>query len=385
MFRDFINVVKREITVITKDRNIFTIIILAPVFYAFMYGSLYWHKTEDKLPVAIVDMDRTDFSRNFVKNLNSHQLVNVIIVTGDLSEARLEMDRMNVHGIVYIPVDAEKSLDSKKSITITSYLNTTRFLVSNDINKAVNEVVAYYGYDKRKIFLQSVGYNSREAESLIEPVKADVRAMFNKTETYGDFLIPGIIALILHQTLLMGLSENIARERQNNLITEYKSVSGNNPFVALLGKSAFYFLMYFAYSLFFFTIAFSAFKINLSGSLLLLLFITSIMVLSVVFLSILFSSFFKRKFVALIIMSFSTYPLFLITGYVFPSYALPVPIQYLSKIFTMTPYLSAYIRLTQLGAGFVNIQNEILSMSVITFALFLLAVLRLKYLFLQTK
>jgi ABC-2 type transport system permease protein len=245
----------------------------------------------------------------------------------------------------------------------------------------VNEVASYYANKKREMYLKSTGYNSREAETLIEPVRPDVRAMFNRMETYGDYLIPGILALILHQTLLLGLSENIARERQNNLISEFKSVSGNNSFVALLGKASFYFLAYFSYSILFFTLAFSVFKINLAGSLMLLLVITSLMILSAIFLSILFSSFFKRKFVAIIVMAFTSYPLFFVSGYVFPSYALPVPLQYLAKAFTISPYLKAYIRLTQLGAGFSNIQGEIISMCIITGVLFIFAVLRVKYLF----
>jgi len=381
MFKDFISTIKREINIISKDRNIFTVIILVPVIYALMYGSLYWNKGEDKLAVAVVDMDRTEFSSGFIKALNNHQLINVITITGDLSEAKLKMDRMDVMGIIYIPVDAGKLLESKKSITITSYLNTTRLLVSNDINKAVNDVAAYYVNDKRNIYLKSTGYNSKEAATLVEPVKADVRAMFNKMETYGDYLIPGILALILHQTLLLGLSENIARERQNNLISEYKSVSGNNSVIALLGKTAFYFLAYFAYSILFFTLAFSIFKINLAGSLVLLLVITSLLILSAIFLSILISSFFKRKFIAIIVMAFTSYPLFFISGYVFPSYALPVPLQYFAKAFTISPFLKAYIRLTQLGAGFGNIQGEIIHICIITVVLFVLVLLRLKYLF----
>ena len=381
MFKDFISTIKREINIISKDRNIFTVIILVPVIYALMYGSLYWNKGEDKLAVAVVDMDRTEFSSGFIKALNNHQLINVITITGDLSEAKLKMDRMDVMGIIYIPVDAGKLLESKKSITITSYLNTTRLLVSNDINKAVNDVAAYYVNDKRNIYLKSTGYNSKEAATLVEPVKADVRAMFNKMETYGDYLIPGILALILHQTLLLGLSENIARERQNNLISEYKSVSGNNSVIALLGKTAFYFLTYFAYSILFFTLAFSIFKINLAGSLVLLLVITSLLILSAIFLSILISSFFKRKFIAIIVMAFTSYPLFFISGYVFPSYALPVPLQYFAKAFTISPFLKAYIRLTQLGAGFGNIQGEIIHICIITVVLFVLVLLRLKYLF----
>lgn len=379
---NFLKVIKREIEIIAKDRNIFTILILVPVFYVFMYGTLYWNKTEIKLPVIVVDMDRSEFSQTFIKRINAHQLIDVISVTGDLSYAKKEMDKMNIHGIVYIPHNSNNLLDTKKSITIEAFLNTTRFLVSNDINKALNETALSFASDSREIYLKSVGYNSRESETLIEPIKSDVRAMFNRNETYGDFLIPGIIALVLHQTLLIGLSENIARERQNiNIIKEYKQISGKNAFTALAGKSCFYFILYLSYALFFFSTAFYVFKINLAGNALTLTLITSLMILSTIFLSIFISSFFKRKFVALIIIAFSTYPLFLISGYVFPSYAMPLPLQYFSKIFSITPYLNSYIRVTQLGAGFEDIYTEIINLLLITVSLFVFSLFRIKYLF----
>jgi ABC-2 type transport system permease protein len=123
------------------------------------------------------------------------------------------------------------------------------------------------------------------------------------------------------------------------------------------------------------------FKIRLDGSVPALILITSLLVLSAIFLSIFVSSFFKRKFVAMIIIAFTSYPLFFVSGYVFPSYALPVPLQYLSKIFATTPYLSAFNRITQLGAGFENIKGELLSLAIITSSMFILAWLRIKYLF----
>lgn len=383
---NFINVIKREIEIITKDRNIFTILIVVPVFYVFMYGTLYWNKTEIKLPVIVVDMDRSEFSQTFIKRINAHQLIDVISVTGDLSYAQKEMNKMNVHGIVYIPYNSNNLLDTKKSVIIEAFLNTTRFLVSNDINKAINETALSFASDSREIFLKSAGYNSRESETLIEPIKSDVRAMFNRNETYGDFLIPGIIALVLHQTLLIGLAENFARERHKiKIIKEYKQFSGNNAFTALAGKSCFYFILYLSYALFFFSTAFFVFKINLAGNVLTLIIITSLMILSTIFLSIFISSFFKRKFVALIIIAFSTYPLFLISGYVFPSYAMPLPLQYFSKIFSITPYLSSYIRVTQLGAGIENIYIEIMHLLLITVSLFIFSLFRIKYLFKNIK
>lgn len=375
-------VIKREFNIISNDRNIFTILIIVPVFYVFMYGTLYWNKTENKLPVIVVDMDRSNFSHDFIKRIGSHQLINVVSVSGDLSEAKKEMDNMNIHGIIYIPYNSNRLLETKQSVTIESFLNTTRFLVSNDINKAINEVAFSFAAENREVYLKSAGYHTKEAERLSEPITADVRAMFNRAETYGYFLIPGIIALVLHQTLLIGLSENMARERQyKNNLKEFKLTSGNNVFIAVAGKTAFYFFLYLCYSLFFFTAGFYVFKINIEGDFWLLMFITALMIIAAIFLSIFVSSFFKRKFTALLVIAFSTYPLFLITGYVFPSYAMPLPLQYFSKLFAITPYLNSYIRITQLGAGFENIYSEFINLCIVTIVLFVFAVLRINFLF----
>jgi ABC-2 type transport system permease protein len=381
MFKNIMKLFWREVAIVVKDRDVFTLIIIVPVFYAFIYGSLYMYKTEEKVPVMVVDMDRSEFSSEFIKRMNSSQLMNVISVSGDMETAKKEMLSMNVHGIIYIPHGAEVDLKMKKSVNLTAFLNTTRFLVSNDINKAVNDVAFSFNNETRKVYLQSLGYNSREAESLTEPVKNDMRAMFNNEETYGDYLIPGLLALILHQTLIIGLSECVAREREFKLIREIKSMSAGSAFAALTGKTLFYFLLFTTYSLFFFTVTFPVFKIRLDGSVPALILITSLLILSAIFLSVFVSSFFKRKFVAMIIIAFTSYPLFFISGYVFPSYALPVPLQYLSKIFATTPYLSAFNRITQLGAGFENIKGELMSLAIITSSLFVLAWLRVKYLF----
>lgn len=371
----------REVLTVLKDRDVFTLIIIVPIAYAFIYSSLYFYKTEERVPVAVVDLDRSEFSQTFIRRMNANKLLDVVFVTGDMNEARNGMNSLTVQGIIYIPHDAETELKMKKSVTITAYMNTTRFLVSNDINKAVNDVAFSFSDETRKIFLQSSGYNSREAENLIEPVKNDIRPLFNTNETYGDYLLPGLLALILHQTLLIGLSECVAREREFRTIGEMKETAGGSAVTAITGKALFYFLMFTAYSLFFFAVTFPVFKINLLGSVPLLIFITSLLILSAIFLSIFVSSFFKRKFVAMILIAFTSYPLFFVSGYVFPTYALPLPLQYLSKIFAITPYLSAYSRVTQMGAGFENIKGEVLSIVIITAALFMLAWWRVKVLF----
>ena len=187
--------------------------------------------------------------------------------------------------------------------------------------------------------------------------------------------------MILHQTLLIGLSESIAKEREEKTVNELYNTSYHNTAVAITGKAAFYFILFGAYSVFNLSIIFSIFKINLFGNLLLLTLLFCILLVSIIFMGFIISSFFKRKILALQLIAFSSYPLFFLTGYAFPRHSIPLIIRWFSDLFAITPFFDAYRRLTQMGAGFENILPEFLHMIILTAVLGVLAFSRMYFLF----
>ena len=374
-------VIKREISRITIDKDIIIIILAAPFFYASFYPSLYWNKTEKKIPIAIVDLDNSEFSKEYTKRIGAHENTYVKFVTGDLAFSKSKLDLMEIHGIILIPSESEKSFKLKDKVTLKAFLNTSRFLVSNDINKASTDVAFSFNDEVKIKYFLNTGLTTAEATEMIEPVKPEIRPMFNTSDTYGDFLIPGLLILILHQTLLIGLSESIAREREDNSLKDLYNASYNNTAVAIVGKTTYYFVLFSAYAVFSFIVFFNIFRINLIGNLLLLALLTGILIISVIFLCILISSFFKRKILALQIIAFTSYPLFLISGYVFPRHLLPVFVQHVADCFAITPYLNAYIRVTQMGAGLSNIKPELIHLTIITVVMGILAFTRMYFLF----
>ena len=381
----FRNVMIREVERISHDKDLITILLLAPLIYAFYYSTLYINKAEKDVPIAVVDMDNSGFSEDFIKRLDAHENISVSFITGDLSFAKSRLDKMEIHGIVYIPQESEKNLKLNNKVVIKSFLNTSRFLVSNDINKAVTDVAFSVNDEVRQKYFLSAGLSNREAENAIEPVNTDIRPVFNVTETYGDFLIPGILIMILHQTLLIGLAESIAKEREEKTLGELYSAAYYNTAVAIAGKSFFYFILFGAYSVFNLTIVFSIFRINLSGNIFILSALFSLLLISVILMCFLISSFFKRKILALQIIAFTSYPLFFITGYAFPRHSIPPVIRSFSDLFAITPFFEAYKRLTQMGAGFNNILPEFIHILILTIVLAVLALLRMHFLFRKEK
>jgi ABC-2 type transport system permease protein len=345
------SIIKREARIITKDLNIIAIILLAPLFYATFYTSTYVKKGETDTPIAVMDLDRSNYSEEFIRKLDADQMLHVDDIITNTNSIKEHIYKDHDQAVIVIPENFEKSLKSGRSVTIKMYLNTVRFLVSNDINKAVNEVVFHYHKKIRMKMLEISGYSSKQAKGMQEPLNLDVRNLFNPAETYGDFLIPGILIIILQQTLLIGLSESVAREREKNSLGELFEEANRSTSAALFGKGSFYFLFFVSYAIFYFTILFPLFKINFKGSFILMMCITALFIAATIAGAIFFSSFFKRKIIALQVIAFTTFPLFFLSGYVWPLSAMPAFLQYISVILPTTPYFKSYVAITQMGAG----------------------------------
>lgn len=70
--------------------------------------------------------------------------------------------------------------------------------------------------------------------------------MFNSTGGYGNALLPGVLILILQQTLLLGIGLAAGTARENNRYKDLVPISKhyNGIFRIVLGKSMCYFMIY---------------------------------------------------------------------------------------------------------------------------------------------
>ena len=320
-------VMKREINEVMHDVDIAIIVLVAPLFYSLFYGSLYWNKTEHQVPIVVVDMDHSKLSQTLIRNLDADQNIHITEEVPDLATAQTRIEQFDAQGAIFLPPKFEAMLKKGQPTDIKVYLNTTRFLVSNDINKAVTEVALTTAAGVRLHYFQTQGYSFEQAKELFEPLRAEIKPMFNTTETYGDFLIPAILALIIQQTLLMGVAQTFAKEEEDNTLREAYALSNHSTLGTIAGKGGFYFILFSAYSFMFYTFHFSIFKIPFRGNPFALAALTILFLTAVIYFAVFIGTFFRRKIIALQVLAFTSYPIFLTTGYSWPMAALPFPLK----------------------------------------------------------
>ncbi|MEA2104235.1 MAG: ABC transporter permease [Candidatus Cloacimonadota bacterium] len=378
--KNILNVFKRELGIVVSDKSILLTILIAPLLYAFFLGSIYIYKDADQINFAVVDMDNTQTTRELYRLMDANQKINLIGKLDSYSAGIDKMNRMKIQGFLYFPKGFEVKLKLLQGAGVNLYLNTTRFLPSNDLNNAVQTIMLTAGAGIRLRYFESKGIDPKQALELVEPIMADVHPIYNTTNSYGNFLLPGLFLLILQQTLLIGFGESISKENEKDGFKKLFQTAKFKISDLIIGKIGFYFFLYCAYFVFFFVIIFNFFEIPLLGSIVATIFLSLLFLFSVLFYTIFFASFFTSPKRYMEIMAFTSYPLFLICGYSWPISAMPLPLKWLAQTVPTTPFFNAFVKVSEMGANFQQVSGYILHLLILILFSYIAVILRLNYL-----
>jgi len=378
--KTFLQHIKREAGRISKDSTLILTLLIAPIFYAFFYGSIYINKREKEVKIMIVDLDNSELSHTLSLMINESEMVEVIAVTKDNSNAIKSFKDHEIQGVLRIEREFEKNLIELKGTDITLTLNTSKFLPSNDLKEAISKITATMSAGVRLKVFNKLGNDMKSAKTKAQPILLEDHSIFITTTNYTDFLLPGLFLLILQQTFIIGLCESISRERELKTLKSWFSISQFSIWKSMFGKTYFYLILYAAYTIFFHVLNFDIFSIPNTGSAMDLFFLFSLFYISLVFLGTFLGSFFRKEIFALQFCAFTSYPVFLLAGYAWPIEALPEGLKMISFLLPTEHMLEAYIKIIYQGQTILDCIPEMINLTILIFFYASLAHFRIRYL-----
>ncbi len=377
--RSFKQIFKDELALIIEDKSILLTCLIAPIFYAFFVGSIYKEKDVANIPIAIVDHDHSSLSRKVAQLVDSNEKIEVISAYSNLNDALFLFNSLDIQGILIIPKDFEKNTINLEGSTVELVLNNTKFLTSNDINKGVQQVMLTVAGGVRLSYLISSKIPAELAEQQAQPIMPVVKSIYNATNNYGDYLLPILLVLIIQQTLIIGFGQSVLHE-----LTHYKTLSDPEvnffEFTKIFSaKGLYYFGLYASLFFLFYKVIFPYYHLDFKGSEFLHFLLSSFFILAVMIYTTFLGTFFKTTIGWTEIMAFSTYPLFLVSGYSWPIEAMPKALQVIANLLPSTPYFTVFNKLATQGATLVNIKSEVIHLLLLLLLGYLLLYLRFRY------
>lgn len=199
-------------------------------------------------------------------------------------------------------------------------------------------------------------YTSREDEITTKPLDYEEVPIFNVTAGYGNFILPGVLILVIQQAMFLAVGLLAGTDRERN----FRSIHGVVP--TLLGKGLAYFMIFFV-MLSYTTLAVPRFfgfvmMMHLYDWVLFMI----PFILSCVFFSIVMSDFVRYRENVMLIVVFTSVPMLFLSGISWPQSALPKLWSAIADFIPSTFGIRGFVRMSSMGARIGDVLPEVRSL-----------------------
>jgi len=191
----------------------------------------------DNVETVFVDYDKSELSRDFIRKIDASSYFHVSTMLPGTKEAIEYLDHDRAKLAIVIGPDFQKSISADRETQMQIIIDGSDPTLGNLVRSYIYSFVEQYNQKLLISFL-----NRQGREQINPPVDGRVRIWFNEDLESRNFIIPGIIAVIIMIVGALLTSLIIAREYENGTMETIKSM----PVKAgelLLGKALPYFFI----------------------------------------------------------------------------------------------------------------------------------------------
>ena len=311
----------KEMKSVVHDEGVLLFFIVVPILYPILYSWVYNNEVVREVPVVVVDMSKSQLSRQFIRQYDASPDTKVAYKCNDMEEAKDLVEKQIAHGILYFPSDFETNVLRMEQSHVSVYCDMSLMLTYKAIYSTATAVSQSINSEMQ--IKLSGNYTNREDEITTKPLAVEEVQIFNATGGYGNFIIPPVLMLILQQTLLLGIGLSAGTARENNRYKDLVPISRhyNGLFRKLIGVLVPY-------------------------------------LLACIFFGMFVSCFVRYRENVILLVVFTSIPLLFLTGVSWPQSSIPGGWQGVSWIFPSTFGARAYVRMNMMDATLSDVRFE---------------------------
>ena len=351
MWSSFVAILLKEFKHIFRDRGTLIMFFTLPVMQLALFGFL--DQNVKNLPTVVVDQDQTRESRELMDEIRASKTFKIALVTNDPKQARELIAQGTVRVGMIIPPDFHDRRARHENAQFLVLIDGSDSNVSAQALAAVNGLVAQANLD-------AVHGTGADPIMSAQPI-----VLFNPEGRTANYIIPGLIAILLQLAAMMLASIAIVREREQGTM-EQLLVTPIDPVGLVLGKLAPYLVIGVVEMALILTLMRFGFGVPINGSLL-FLFATAVMYLfALLALGLTISMRAQTSMQAMQMAQMLLLPSIFLSGYIFPVAGLPRVLYYIGRALPATHMIDIMRGAVLRGAGPFELLPSLLALAAIS-------------------
>ena len=362
-------IMQKEFIHIKRDRRTLALTLFMPALILLLLGYAVANDI-DHMPMAVADFSKSPASREFITQLTSSEYFSLTHYVHSENEILNLMDKEFITIGTYIPESFGREVATGKPTTVQFYINGADLLKAQTAQLAVETISQATSQE----ILTHRLYGANNKFNFETPLDVHINYLYNPDLRRLNFMIPGLVALILQVQSLMLTALSIVKEREQGTM-EQLIVTPIKVWELMLGKILPYVLIALFNVLVTLAVSVFWFKVPVSGNIILLLFLSLIFIIGSLGLGILISNIAKTQMQAMYISSFSIQiPSMILSGFVFPRLNMPKITYFAGNLLPITYFIEIVRGIILKGVGFVQLWRYIWPLALLSIIFFTLSV-----------
>ncbi len=347
-------VFRKELLHIRRDLSSLVQAIMLPVMLLLLYGyALTFDITE--VPTAVWDQENSRLSRDFLQHFAASRYFTLAAHVRTQEELSSLMDRRRIWLALVIPYDFSRRLKEGDTAAVQVILDGTEANTANIILGYVQSVVADYNRETVRQRLTARGFPQ-------PPVllRSDVRVWFNEDLESKNFIVPGLIVVIMTMVGSLLTALTIVREAERGSL-EGLLATPLKKWELILGKLGPYFILGMVDMFIVLGMGQHLFQVPLKGSIPLLILLSALFLVVMLGQGLLISVLSVNQLQAYQMATLLTFlPAFLLSGFVFAIQQMPLALRAISYVVPARYFVTISKGIYLKGTGLAILWDEVL-------------------------
>ncbi|MFI5211909.1 MAG: ABC transporter permease [Ignavibacteria bacterium] len=371
-----LNFIKKEFLQFKRDKRMFAVILIAPVLQLIFLG---YAATLDvkNIRTVVWDQDKSSTSREFLEKYEKSGYFTIEYYVSGYDELTELIDNGKVVMAIVIPKDFEKNLLSGKQTGLQTIFD------GSDGNRAL--IAAGYSIGitvsfSTKIINDLLERSGRKNSvlTMVPVIQAETRAWYNPELVTRNYMLPGIVGLLIMVVTINLTSLAIVKEREIGTF-EQLIVTPLKSYQIIIGKLVPFSILGFVSITIVLTVMRFWFGIDVKGSVPLLYLGAMVFMLSTLGLGLFVSTISKTQQQATMTSFFGVMmPMIYLSGFSFPIENMPVWIQYITYLIPLRYFITIVRGIILKGVGIEHLYDQFLALLIFGIVILLLSSLRFR-------
>lgn len=365
------HVIRKEFIQLRRDRRMFFIVFFSPVLQLFLLG--YAANLDIRnIPVVFCDLDASRTSRDFIAQFPASGYFSLRATVNRIKDVDEYINRGKASLAVILPTGMGRKLAGRESVRVQVIVDGAE---SQSAIVGLNYATMIGLKYSRQILLERLRVASPGLS--VPRVEPQVRVWYNPELRSRNFMIPGVLAMVLMIITMMLTSLGIVKEKELGTM-EQLIVTPLRPHELILGKLLPFFLIGLVEIAVVVAVAVFGFGVPVKGSIWLLFGLSPIFMLTTLGLGLFISTISRNQQQAMLTAAFFIIPQIILSGFVFPIENMPRLIQWLTYVVPLRYFLVIIRGLFLKAVGLGALWDETAALVVFGLAILGLSVLRFR-------